>query len=272
MEEAGKVALLATDMDGTVIPPERTIERSREIRLFRDTLTQAEVTLAYVTGRHLLLALDGVDRNGLPPADYLACDVGTSLYRRVRGRYELDHRYRREMEMTLGGVSAAVVRGELARISGLREQEAVKQAEFKASYYTPWPVAPGVLSAVEERLEVAGLSGELVVSRDPLTGEGLVDVLPRGVAKDRALRHLVAELAEHPNDVVYAGDSGNDRAAFLSGYRVVVVGNAPKELVREIRDAAHRREMTELVYFARAQYAAGVLEGCRHHGLFPDAP
>jgi HAD superfamily hydrolase (TIGR01484 family) len=268
MVKAVRAGLLATDMDGTVIPPERTPERSAEIRLFQEAVTHAKVTLAYVTGRHLALALDGVERNDLPPADYLACDVGTSLYRRGDGGYQADHGYRDAMEEAFGGADAAVVRGALARVPNLREQEALKQAEFKASYYAAWPVAPELLSEVEARLEATGLKVELIVSRDPLTGEGLVDVLPRGVAKDRALGHLVAELALDPGEVVYAGDSGNDRAAFLSGYRAVVVGNAPVDLVREVRDAAHRLGIIELVYFARAEYAAGVLEGCRHHGLF----
>lgn len=266
------MVLLATDMDGTVIPPELTTQRLSEIRLFRDAVKEAEVALAYVTGRHLALALDGVDRNGLPPADYMACDVGTSLYRRGPAGYEPDQGYRISMETAFGGADAASVRGELAHISGLREQEPSKQAEFKASYYCAWPVAPGLVAVVEERLDAAGLRTELIVSRDPLTGEGLVDVLPEGVAKDRVLRHLTVELGLSATDAVYAGDSGNDRAAFLSGSRAVVVGNAPDDLVRDVRAAADRLGLGDLVYFARAHYAAGVLEGCRHHGLFPDAP
>jgi HAD superfamily hydrolase (TIGR01484 family) len=266
------VALLATDLDGTVIPPERTMERSREIALFHDAVTRAEITLAYVTGRHLAFALEGVALTGLPPADYMACDVGTSLYRREAGEYRPDPGYRAEMEQAFGGSDAAVARRELSSVSGLREQEAAKQAAFKASYYAPWPVRPEQLSEVEGRLTAAGLVVELVVSRDPITGEGLLDVLPGGVAKHRALHHLVAELGLESTDVVYAGDSGNDRAAFLSGYRAVVVGNAPQALVRELRDAADRGGMAHLLYFAQEKYAAGVLEGCRHHGLLPVLP
>jgi len=266
------VALLATDLDGTVIPPGRTAERSREIGLFREAVASAGVTLAYVTGRHLAFALEGVEQAGLPSADYMACDVGTSLYRRAGEGYEADLDYREAMKRAFGGADASIVRRELTRVTDLRLQESAKQGAFKASYYLTWPVGAEVRSEVEGALEAAGVDAELVISRDPFSGEGLLDVLPGGVAKHRALHYLVAELALEPIDVVYAGDSGNDRAAFLSGYRAVVVGNAPEALVQDVRDAAERAGKIHLVYFARGHYAAGVLEGCRHHGLLPALP
>jgi hypothetical protein len=65
-----KDALLACDMDGTVIPLETGKERDGEIREFHRLLAKHEnVVLAYVTGRHLELGLAGVARYRLPMPD-----------------------------------------------------------------------------------------------------------------------------------------------------------------------------------------------------------
>jgi HAD superfamily hydrolase (TIGR01484 family) len=265
------MALLATDLDGTVIPPERTPERMEEIRAFRDSLSEADATLAYVTGRHLALALRGLEEFELPVPDFLACDVGTSLYARRGDEYEPVPGYEVEMRGGFGGADGDAVRGLLSGVSGLRAQDRERQGEFKASYLLPWPEPDGLVAEVAERLADAGLKTMLVLSRDPLTGEGLLDVLPEGAAKDRALHHLVDHLDLEAPDVVFAGDSGNDRAALLAGYRAVVVGNAPEALVHDVRASARELGLGDLVYFARARYAAGVVEGCRHHGLFVHA-
>ena len=94
-----------------------------------------------------------------------------------------------------------------------------------------------------------------------------MDILPAGVAKDTAIRHLHDRLDLDEASLYYAGDSGNDVAAMLSGYRVIVVGNTPSELKAVLTSEAERRGILDRLYFAEAPYAAGVLEGCRHWGL-----
>jgi hypothetical protein len=56
----------------------------------------------------------------------------------------------------------------------------------------------------------------------------------------------------------------------LDGYRVIVVGNAPASLKSTLREEATKRGILGRLYFAEAPYAGGVLEGCRHWGLFDD--
>ena len=69
--------------------------------------------------------------------------------------------------------------------------------------------------------------------------------------------------------LVYAGDSGNDRAAMLAGYRVIVVGNADAALKAELATESAVRGISERIYFAQKPYAAGVLEGLRHFAFVP---
>jgi HAD superfamily hydrolase (TIGR01484 family) len=232
------------------------------------------VTLAYVTGRHLSFALEGIAGAGLPGPDLLACDVGTSLYRPDEGAWSPDPQpwspdpdYRALMREAMGGVDALEIRRALADAADLILQEDEKQAEFKASWYAP---APPRLSDVAEALRARLRSVapvELVVSVDPSKGRGLVDVLPSGGAKDRALGFMRAELGVAPDATLYAGDSGNDRAALLSGVLAVLVGNAPRTLADELRREARGRGLGERLYLATAPFAHGVLEGCEHFGV-----
>ena len=72
--------LLASDLDGTLIPLERDAQRLREVAELVDAFEASEgLLLAYVTGRHLSLAQAGIEEIGLPSPDWFVCDVGTRL-------------------------------------------------------------------------------------------------------------------------------------------------------------------------------------------------
>ena len=103
--------MLASDMDGTVIPMEVTDERSQEIAAFREAVeASSHLTLAYVTGRDLPLALKGMRQHRLPAPNTLVCDVGTSVYHATQTGYEEDQEYGKEMEKARGGLDVREVR------------------------------------------------------------------------------------------------------------------------------------------------------------------
>jgi len=254
--------LLASDLDGTLIPRNDGPEARRAVAAFRRALEGRgpDRILAYVTGRHLALALEGVAAAGLPLPDCFACDVGTSVLWREGEGWSADPDFEAEMRRAMGGADADDARRALAG-TRLELQEAAKQAPFKASFYLPWEERARMEDEARRRLADAGVGGSLVWSRDVLDGRGLLDVLPEGGAKDRAVRHLAARLTIPHERVAFAGDSGNDRAALLGGWGAVLVGNAPEALKEEIRAEAERRGLEDRVYVARAPCAAGVLEG-----------
>ena len=261
--------LLASDLDGTLIPLERDAQRLREVaELVEAMKAREELALAYVTGRHLSLAQAGIEEIGLPSPDWFVCDVGTSVYRRTNGGYEPDPEYRQAMMAVLGGLAGDDVRAAIGTVEGLELQEEEKQAEFKVSYYTRGrPEA--FVETVQSRLDAAHARVNLVASHDPVSGRGLLDVLPAGIAKDYAVRYLHDASGVDEEHLVYAGDSGNDRAAMLTGYRVIVVGNADEALKKDLGIESVARGIAERIYFAEQPYARGVLEGLRHFGLLP---
>ena len=221
----------------------------------------------YVTGRHLELALDGIERFGLPRPDVLACDVGTTVHWRDSSGYVLDASYHARVAGAPGVAPGRQIRDRLEGLEGLVLQEAEKQAAFKVSYYVDRPITAELLSQVEKRL-APSIRPRLVHSHDPATGRGLLDVLPDSIGKRTAVEHVAALLDLTDDQVIFAGDSGNDRDAVLSGSRAIVVGNAPAELVDELRDAAQRLGITSRIYFASAPWMHGVVEGLCHFGAW----
>ena len=260
-------SLLASDLDGTLIPLERDAQRLREVAEFvRAVAETVNLSLAYVTGRHLSLAREGIAAVGLPEPDWFVCDVGTSVFRKTDSGFEPDERYREAMRSALGGLSGDDVRRAIGVAEGLTLQEDEKQGEFKVSYYTRGRPEPYV-DAVRARLDAAKAQVNLIASHDPVTDRGLLDLLPLGIAKDYAVRYLHDQSGVEEQRLVYAGDSGNDRAAMLTGFRVIVVGNADAALKKDLGIEAVGLGIAEKIYFAEHPYARGVLEGLRHFGF-----
>ncbi|MEX2467108.1 MAG: HAD-IIB family hydrolase [Gemmatimonadota bacterium] len=260
--------MLASDLDGTLIPPTLDDARTAEIERFRKAVADRNLELAYVTGRDHDLAIRGIERCGLPTPDLLVCDVGTSVYvRPTHGpSFVPDEAYRVRMRDALGGANRDDVVSALGALRGLALQEARKQAEFKVSYYVDPEHAKGLRVDVPGALATFPVPPKAIWSHDPHSGRVLLDLLPRGIAKHTALEHVRAQAGYGSDEIVYAGDSGNDFDAFLSGHPAILVANTPELLKQEVRTEAETAGIIERLYFAESPFAAGVLEGCRHFG------
>ena len=267
--KAAPDTLLAADLDGTLIPTIDTPAHRRALSDFRDAVADAggSLRIAYVTGRHLELAREGINAWSLPLPDFLMCDVGTSVYRRTGRHFEADPIFAGEMRAALGGTDAGAVRHALRGLEGLALQDEIQQSDFKASFTFPWSQRSRISESVAAALSESRLPVDLVTSRDPKTGLGLLDVLPAGGAKDRAVLYVARLLNLAPEHVIFAGDSGNDEAALLSGVQGVLVGNASEEVRASVRATAHRLGLSDRIYLASGAVAAGVLEGLAHFGV-----
>lgn len=262
-------SLLASDMDGTVIPLDDGPGWKADVGEFRREAESREgLCLAYVTGRDRDMALAGIEEHRLPHPHFLVCDVGTSVYVPRNGDYVADREYARRMKGALDGATAADVRRALDGTPDLHLQPEPRQTPFKVSYLVP-PAAHhrAVLAEVRGRIAAAAAPVEAVFSVRAPDGAGLVDVLPAGVAKDAAVHYLMEASGVDHGGLAYAGDSGNDVAALLAGFQAIVVANADEALKEELRARAGERGILHHLYFAESRYAAGVLEGCRHFGL-----
>jgi len=261
--------LLASDMDGTVIPLEEGPEQEAALEEFRTAVREADdLLLAYVTGRGLGLARKGMRQFRLPVPDFLVCDVGTSVYRREDEEYRPDAEYSRRMREAMGGLSFRRVRETLRPVDHLLLQPEERQTEFKLSYHLPHEADHAkIVELVRGRLEELGGRVQAVYSVGAPSGRGLLDLLPAGAAKDFAVHYLQEVTGVGDGHLVYAGDSGNDLAVMLAGFKAVVVANAGADLRDGLRQRLDDEAMSSRIHFSPFPYAKGVLDGCRHFGI-----
>lgn len=265
-----KDSLLASDMDGTVIPLDKRAERALEIEQFNRLIAgRRNIALAYVTGRHLQLGLAGVAQHGLPVPDIFVCDVGTTIYRKQQKTWQPDAVYRRELQESWQGLTGPEIAGLLNTVELLTAQEDERQQEFKQSYYVSRRQDPEqVCAIIRETLAGQGIRANIIYSVDTLKDIGLVDVLPGIAAKDYALAYLRQSLGLARDRIVYAGDSGNDLLAFVSGFNAIVVQNTAAAVKDEVRRLAREKDIEANIFFAPSKFVAGVMEGCFHFKLF----
>ena len=267
-----KNRLLATDLDGTFIPSHRTAESGefQALQRLKRSADEGEISLVYVTGRHIESVLLVMETQSLPQPDWMICDVGTSIYVRNQGSYQIVEDYVTHLNHLTGGVDAQSLRALLQSVPGLTPQEAEKQRQFKLSFYCESAVISQCVERIEAILQQRQLPYGLVSSIDPFDGKGLIDVLPKNVDKAYALNWWAAWQGLDPYHIVFAGDSGNDYAALISGFRGILVGNADACLAERLQAHHHQAGTSDRIYFAKSIHTAGVLEGCRYYRLLAD--
>ncbi|MCC5834496.1 MAG: HAD-IIB family hydrolase [Opitutales bacterium] len=259
--------LLASDLDGTLIPLKGNDSAKKALQQLDALLEAGSIPLVYVTGRHFDSVCQVMKAESLPRPEWIISDVGSSAYEWSGSGYRLSEAYRDCLGAMTGNVPASKLVPYFESIPGLRLQEDAKQGAFKLSYYTDAEESETLGSVIASRLRTEDLPYHCVVSVDPFNGDGLIDLLPLGVSKAFALEWLARKLGLNKEAVVFAGDSGNDYAALVAGFRAVLVGNASAD-VREKVSAAHREAGLEnCLYCANGQSTSGVLEGARHYGL-----
>lgn len=241
------IRLFSSDLDGTLLGnPEAT----RRFKFTWEGLDQdARPLLAYNSGRLVDDLRRFVDDGTLPAAEFYIGGVGTQIYDVRAGALLTEF----HAHLTLGW-DLALVRELVRRTPGVRPQPDEFQHEFKSSWFLDR--APrGVIRELRAQLAAAGLEVNVVYSssRD-------LDILPRHATKGGALAWLAARHGIAHEEILVAGDTGNDASMFrLPGVRGVIVENAQPELFEATVDIP--------LYTSRHILAEGVLDGLCHFGV-----
>jgi len=267
--------ILATDLDRTLLPNGSWPADPGAIELFNELTERHGVHVVYVTGRNLQLAEAAISEYGIRHPHVLIGDVGTSIRRYGQSGWRPHSGWDAQVKRTSPRWDAEAIRGAVAGVDGLTEQEREHCGPFKQSYYVDHDRRQAVRQAVDELVE--GRFDEVIVySFDSQSGKGLLDLLPRSATKQTALEYVAEELGIDKADVVFCGDSGNDVFPLTGGFSGVLVRNADEQLVSNVRKAmAASPELR--VYFAQGgfkglsgYYTSGVIEGAYHYGVFRD--
>lgn len=236
--------LLAADIDGTLLGDERG-----EV-LLHEFAAQEEgnLTLAYITGRYRSSVLQLIEEGHLPRPRFICGEVGTEIF-------DLD-----DPDNIIGQTYAAQAASnwDLSEIytlgtgDGIRPQEFEKgQPRFQAGFH--WDARSDSLKMFNDRFSHLG---HVYIQE---SYKEFIDVFPVSLGKGNAARFLQKELGLSPEQVVIAGDSGNDRQMFETEFKGIIPVNAFDELKTIARQPWH--------YHSPYPAARGVFDGLRHFGF-----
>ncbi len=257
------LAALATDLDGTLIPNLDEPSQTEALLELRVLIEEFNLRLLFVTGRSFSLTTEAIEEFKLPTPDAILCDVGSCLMERFG-----DSQFR--MCTVYESVVTANLRGwthericESVRGAGLplELQGPSRQTNAKCSFYFDGSDYSLVEKQVGWWISDQNAPLQMVISVDPIDTRGLLDLLPQGVNKAFGLHWWREKQGFHPQEIAFAGDSGNDTDAMISGVRCIVVANAADSLIQAAKQ--HHRNSDDLV-IAKRPATCGVLEGVRH--------
>lgn len=240
-----QVRLFSTDLDGTVVGDNTATARFRDF--WQSLPDDIRPLLVLNSGRLLDDQFELMKAVPLPSPDYVIGGVGTMLF--CRDQPSLRQAYSASLGKAFDTVKIeALVSG----ISGISIQPERYQHEMKSSWYLR-DASEEAIAGIETLLRDSGIGARIVYSsnRD-------LDILPRDADKGAALTWLCDHLEIGLDEVVVAGDTGNDRAMFeLPGVRGITPANALPELKVLAQDR-------DTIYSAGQAQADGIISGLRH--------
>jgi len=207
----------------------------------------------------------------LPLPDYAITDVGTKIYRQEDNEWHEMDSWQTQIARDWQGKTHAELDRVLGSLPELTLQEMSKQNDFKLSYYLRLTAdRKNILAEVDRRLSHLGAAASLIWSVDEEKQIGLLDILPRNATKLHGIRYLQHHLGFESDEVVFAGDSGNDLTVLASSVRSILVANAEPEIKQQALQLAEQNGFPETLYIAKqdgfflgGNYSAGVIQGIK---------
>jgi sucrose-phosphate synthase len=226
-------------------------DRAALKELFVQLYHAANLKIGFViaTGRSLDSTLRELRQWDIPMPDILITSVGSEIYYAHQGRHIVqDHSWQKHIDYRW---KPEAIRKVLKGLPGLRLRGKQEQRAFKVSYYVNPAMAPSMVQ-IKQLLRTNDLHANIIFSNNVN-----LDILPIRAAKGLALRYLSLKWGIPLERVFVAGDSGNDIGMLQGETLAAVVANHSVELDK-LRGKPR-------IYFAKAEYARGVLEGLQHY-------
>ena len=234
---------IVTDIDYTLIGDDKYLEEF--VQLLDDS--HHNIGFAVATGRTMDSAFDILKKQKVPYPDIIISSVGSEIYYNDNGKLiyskgwdaHINNQWNRERIQSL-----------LAKFDFLQYQSEDTQRKYKLSYYTS--DVPEQLKTVNDVLIQNKIRANIIFSH----GQYL-DILPYRASKGKAIRYLAYRWNIPYENILVAGDSGNDREMLKGELLGVVVANYSEEL-ESLRGQKR-------IYFSEKEYAGGIIDGIKHY-------
>lgn len=237
--------ILATDLDGTLVGDINSLGEFNSY-MFRN---RNDFLLVYTTGRIFPSAWDLIIEERLLLPHVLITDVGTEI--RFAPHFKPDKKWEIQMKKEWNREKVKVL---MANYSELTTQGV--SPGYRLAYKVETRQFDHTINKIIEEIIKSGLPVQVV----PSLGS-IMDIIPQKAGKGSALKYLQQLLGFQSEHIIVCGDSGNDFSMFENGYKGIVVGNAQRELLQKLTKDENE------VYFAKENYAAGIIEGLIHYGI-----
>ena len=247
-QKAGRnnLGAIVSDID------QNLLGNSEGLAAFAKTLQEhrRRISFGIATGRTRDAALAAIRQYQIPFPDFLITSLGTEIY------YTRELIYDRDWANHIDHLwTPAQIRELLADTPGLLLQEKNFQSRFKISYYYDAGQAP-LVDEINAHLRRHDQS----VSLSLAFGQFL-DIIPIRASKGIAMRYVAQRWDIPLEHILVAGGSGADEDMMRGNTLAAVVANRHHEELAQLEDL-------EMIYFANAPYAQGILEAIEHYRFF----
>ncbi|MFT5497262.1 MAG: sucrose-phosphate synthase [Kiritimatiellia bacterium] len=236
--------LIIADIDNTLTGDDEAMQS------FFKLISEVEDNIGFgiATGRRFEDVMELMEDCGIPQPEVLITSVGTEIY--YGKNYTLDKSWQKHINFRW---DPDKIREVLLGIEGLFLQEDNEQSKFKISFKVDFSVAPK-LAAIKRIMRENGIRAKTILSLGMF-----LDIIPFRAGSGISIRHMAYKWGFPLENILIAGDSGNDEEMLAGSTLGVVVGNYSKEL--------EKLKKYPRVYFAEAHHAAGIMEGIEYYNF-----
>jgi sucrose-phosphate synthase len=234
---------LISDIDNTLIGDRLALKE------LVNYLNSSKISFGVATGRSIESAQQILEEWQVPPPDLWITSVGSEIHYGIdviedmEWREYIDYQWQPEL-----------VRKAIADLSGMEMQSIEGQRLHKISYLVNPTQAPS-LAEIQRHLLRYQLNVQTIYSH-----QEFLDILPIRASKGDAVNYCADKWNFSMEQILVAGDSGNDEQMLAGKSKAVVVGNYSPEL-EKLRGKKN-------VYFAEGFYAQGILEAIAYYGFY----
>ena len=268
--------LICTDLDRTLIPNGDEPESPPARPLFRQFVSNPQITLVYVTGRDRILVQEAIAEYELPMPNFVIADVGSTIYEIKNNQWLRLTDWDEQISVDWQHKTQPDLVPFFVDFDQIKLQEITKQGLHKLSYYVSLEaeIEP-IIIKIRSKLETEKIQANIIWSIDEKAQIGLLDILPISANKYHAIAYVMKNQNFTLDNTVFSGDSGNDLDVLMSPIKSILVANAHLAVKEKIQLEMNQLALKNSIYIAKGtssklngNYSAGILEGIFHY--FPD--